>query len=290
MNKQSSNPATWHNYTERNSTDEHTVVGCLKILEGLHSPQLDNERDILVYLPPSYQQGGKQRYPVIYMHDGQNLFDEVTSFAGEWRVDSTMETLSEEGLEAIVVGIPNAGPKRIEEYAPFRDLRHGGRRQGDKYLSFITETIKPLIDRDFRTLPERANTGMIGSSMGGLITLYGFFQYPETFGFIGAMSPSLWFANQAILSYIKEAPFYPGKIYVDIGSLEYAGRVNDGMASGERTIKPYQGSVGQLRDLLEQKGYRPGSDLYCVEEEGAGHDEAAWAKRLPEAIRFLLNK
>ena len=279
-------PATWRNYTETKATDEHTVVGCLKVLEALPSPQLDNERDILVYLPPSYLQSDK-RYPVLYMHDGQNLFDEVTSFAGEWHVDSTMEALSREGIEAIVVGIPNAGARRIEEYAPFRDSKHGRRRHGDKYLSFITDTLKPLIDRDFRTRPERARTGIIGSSLGGLISLYAFFQYPHTFGLVGAMSPSLWFANRAIFPYIQEAPFFPGKIYLDVGSLEYAGALDDGIAAS-RDAKPYQGSVQHLRDLLQQKGYRPGIDLFCVEEEGAAHQEAAWANRLPDALRFLL--
>ena len=279
---------TWHNYTEHKASDNHTVEGYLKVLENLYSPQLRNRRDVLVYLPPSYEQT-QQRYPVIYMHDGQNLFDEVTSFAGEWHVDSTMEALSSAGIEAIIVGIPNAGPKRTEEYSPFRDERYGGERLGDKYLAFIIETIKPLVDRDFRTRPERSQTGVMGSSMGGLISLYAFFQYPATFGFTGAMSPSLWFANQSILTYIQESPFYPGKIYVDIGSLEYAGAINDGLAAGKRAVKSYQGSVAHLRDLLVKKGYQPGINLYCVEQEGAGHQESAWAERLPEALRFLLS-
>lgn len=278
----------WHNYTERKATAEHTVEGCLKIFEDLYSPQLNNRRDILVYLPPSYSRS-QRRYPTIYMHDGQNLFDEVTSFAGEWHVDSTMEALSQEGVEAIVVGIPNTGPRRTDEYSPFFDPRHARRRLGDRYLGFIIETLKPLIDRDFRTRPQRAHTGMLGSSMGGLISLYGYFQYPDVFGFVGAMSPSLWFANQAILPYLKEANFYPGRIYLDVGSLEYAGALDDGLATSERD-KPYHGSVRHLCDILEQKGYRPGVDLLCVEEEGVGHQEAAWAGRLPKAIKFLLGK
>ena len=286
--KIATNPVTWHNYHDIKTGESHKVDGCLKVLTNLYSPQLNNQRDLLVYLPPSYQET-QQRYPVIYMHDGQNLFDEVTSFAGEWHVDTTMEALSDEGIEAIVVGIPNAGPKRLDEYSPFRDTKYGGRqRLGDRYLVFIIETIKPLVDRDFRTRPERTHPGIIGSSMGGLISLYAFFQYPDTFGFVGAMSPSLWFANQSIMDFIQETPFYAGRIYVDIGSLEYAGAINDGLASGERKVKPYQGSVAHLRDLLKKKGYRPGLDLLCVEQDGAGHQESAWAERLPEALRFLL--
>lgn len=281
-------PATWHNYTDHKATDDHTVEGCLKVLDNLYSPQLDNRRDILVYLPPSYDYS-ERRFPVIYMHDGQNLFDEVTSFAGEWHVDTTLERLSQEGIEAIAVGIPNAGPKRIDEYAPFRDVGHGQARLGDKYLTFITDTLKPLIDRDFRTQPERAHTGLMGSSLGGLISLYGYFQYPHVFGLVGAMSPSLWFARRAIFPFVQDAPFYPGRIYLDIGSLEYAGAVNDGLATGQRR-KPYFGSVGHLRDLLQKKGYKSGSNLFCIEEEGALHQEAAWAGRLPEAFRFLLGE
>jgi len=281
------NLATWHNYTERKGAEGHTVEGCLKIFENLYSPQLNNRRDLLVYLPPSYFKR-KQRYPVIYMHDGQNLFDEVTSFAGEWHVDSTMETLSGEGVEAIVVGIPNMGPQRLDEYSPFRDVRLNNRRHGDKYLGFIIDTIKPLVDRDFRTRPERAATGILGSSLGGLISLYAFFQYPNTFGFVGALSPSLWFANQAIFDYVREAAFYPGKIYLDIGSLEYAGSDSDWMLALGRRLKPYRGSVRHLRDLLQRKGYRLNRELFYVEEEGAGHQESAWANRLPEALRFLL--
>src|SRR5262245_44761431 len=176
----------WRDYVDGRS--DHTVVGTLKTLEGVYSPQLGNRRTLYVHLPPSYDTAGR-RYPVLYMQDGQNLFDEPLSYAGEWRVDETMAALSDEGIEAIVVGIQNMGARRIDEYSPFRDrrLRKGGR--GDQYLSFVARTVKPLIDRDFRTLPERATTGILGSSMGGLISLYAFFACPEVFGFAGAMSP-----------------------------------------------------------------------------------------------------
>src|SRR5438067_8253158 len=167
---------SWQDYPQHDG-----VVGTVKILEDLHSPQLDNERDILVYLPPSYASGDK-RYPVIYMHDGQNLFDPNTSFAGEWEVDQTLEKAARDGVEAIVVGIPNMGPQRCDEYSPFVDAKAGGGK-GDAYIAFITDTLRPLINDDFRTLTERENTGIAGSSLGGLISLYGFFRARETFGF-----------------------------------------------------------------------------------------------------------
>ena len=148
--------ARWRNYLEVVSAGQHTVAGTLKVLPAVRSPQLGNRRDLLVWLPPSYEQGDA-RYAVLYMHDGQNLFDEATSYAGEWQVDETMQALSLEGLEVIVVGIPNAGEQRPCEYSPFADWPEQGRR-GEAYLAFVVDTVKPLIDRDFRTLGDRAHT------------------------------------------------------------------------------------------------------------------------------------
>jgi len=145
--------AEWLDYAATIAGEEHTVVGDLKVLAGIESPQLENHRDLLVYLPPSHETGNG-RFPVIYLHDGQNLFDEQTSFAGEWQVDETMEGLSRKGIEAIVVGIPNSGEERLDEYSPFVDPARGGGR-GELYLSFIIETVKPLVDASFRTLTGR---------------------------------------------------------------------------------------------------------------------------------------
>ena len=264
--------ARWQDYRDHRGNGEHTVVGTVKVLEGLWSPQLANRRDIVVYLPPSYHETTK-RYPVLYMHDGQNLFDEATSYAGEWGVDETMEALSAEGIEAIVVGIPNAGPLRFSEYSPFVGA-YAGTGQGEPYLQFVVETVKPLVDRDFRTLPDRRHTGIMGSSMGGLVSLYAFFRYRETFGSVGAMSPSLWFGRGAFFQYVRRAPFVPGRIYLDVGTREGSER--------------FRADVRQMHVALEQKGYRAGRDLLYVEEVGASHHEAAWRRRLPQALRFLL--
>jgi predicted alpha/beta superfamily hydrolase len=144
---------------------EHTIVGTVRVLEQVASPELGNQRDIFVYLPPGYD-ASQQRYPVLYMHDGQNLFDEATSYSGEWQVDETMEALSRAGYPAIVVGIPNLGERRIEEYNPVDTPQHGGGK-GGLYLTFIVQTLKPLIDGQFRTLPDRLHTGIMGASMGG---------------------------------------------------------------------------------------------------------------------------
>jgi predicted alpha/beta superfamily hydrolase len=259
----------WETYPADDGA-EHTVVGRVKVLREVQSPQLDNARDIVVYLPPSYD-SGEGRYPVLYMHDGQNLFDQATSFGGEWRVDETMEAVAAEGVEAIVVGIPNMGDERCEEYSPFVDEKEGG-GCGDAYLEFIVQTLKPIVDRELRTLPEREHTGIVGSSMGGLISLYGFFKEPDTFGFAGVMSPALWFADRAVFPFIEQAPPRPGRIYLDVGTQE-----------GETTLR----NAREMRDLLGGKGYVEGALLY-VEDEGAGHTESAWAERFGKAVRFLL--
>jgi predicted alpha/beta superfamily hydrolase len=259
----------WIDYATYAGDGEHTVVGNLLVLPGVSGPQPDLTRDILVLLPASYG-AADRRYPVIYLQDGQNLFDRAASFAGEWSVDETMAQL---GLEAIVVGIPNAGRLRFNEYSPFRDQRLGGGR-GDRYLDFLVATIKPRIDADFRTLPECDQTTIGGSSMGALISLYAFFRHPETFGGAMAMSPSFWVAHGAIFQYVRRAAFVPGRIYLDVGSRE----------GGARML----GDARRMRNLLQEKGYRIGERLRYVEEEGAIHHESAWSRRLPAALQFLL--
>jgi predicted alpha/beta superfamily hydrolase len=275
---------SWHSYAEH--PWGHTVVGDVRVLDSIYSPELQNRRKLYIYLPPSYAHSDR-RYPVIYMQDGQNLFDQALSYAGEWQVDETMEALSLEGIEAIVVGVPNAGVRRIDEYSPFKDRRLNKGGRGDWYVAFLANTVKPLIDRDFRTLPEREHTGLLGSSMGGLISLYAFFCRPETFGFVGAMSPSLWFAQEAIMPYVRQAEALPGLIHLDLGTHEGSDtRIIPGAAP--RYTSRYLLAAHRMRDLLDRKGYRLGQGLNYHEEEEATHSEAAWASRLPNALRFLL--
>ncbi len=276
----------WHPYHEVYNHDHASVVGTVRVGKNVRSPQLHNRRNILVYLPPSYQQTTK-RYAVLYMHDGQNLFDNVTSYAGEWGVDETMEKLSkEEELEAIVVAIPNMGEMRMDEYSPFKDVEHGG-GLGNQYLAFIVNSLKPIIDRDFRTLPGKRYTGMMGSSMGGLISLYAFFRYPDFFGFTGVMSPSFWVARGAIFKYAEAAPFNPGKIYLDVGTRELGDSAEE-MRNQRKLSRRYYASVRRMKRILVQKGYRPVHDLLHIEEKWANHSESSWARRLPDAIRFFL--
>lgn len=268
----------WSIYTEGR---EHTVEGAVRIARDIFSPQLSNSRDVLIYLPPSYHDSDR-RYPVIYMHDGQNLFDANTSFSGEWNVDETMQQLATEGIEAIVVGIANVGEERINEYNPFATPRFKHAR-GDVYIRFLIDTLKPMIDTDFRTKPDAPNTGVIGSSMGGLISLYAWLSYPWTFGLGGAMSPSLWVARQAMTDLVRRAPFNEGRLYLDVGLRELPRKYN-------RFGNSVAEAVWMLRDQLQERGYTGTRRLKYVEDRGGEHNEAAWARRLPEAIRFLLNR
>jgi len=245
----------------------HVRKGRLCVLPAVHSPQLDNRRDLQLYVPAASARGDA-RYPVIYMHDGQNLFDPAMSFAGAWGVDEALRWASRRGVNAIVVGIPNMGDARIAEYDPFLGT-------GDRYLDFVTRTVKPIVDARFPTLPDRRHTGIAGSSMGGLISLYAFFRYSESFGFAAALSPSLWFADGALLDLVARAPRVPGRLYLDVG-----------MREGQQTV-----ALGRrLRDLLLAKGYEAGRDFRWVEDKDGVHHESAWGRRFREALPFLLRE
>ncbi len=255
----------------RRRAGSRNPFGTIEKIDAVYSPQLDNERDLLVSLPGGYATG-QRRFPVIYMHDGQNLFDPATSFSGSWNVDIAMAEVSLDGLDAIVVGIPNMGRERLAEYSPFEHPRLGGGK-GDLYLEFLINTVKPLIDEKYLTIPDREHTGIVGSSMGGLISLYAFFRHPEVFGFAGVMSPSLWINEKDTFDFVEHAPFTGGKLYLDVGDLE-------GMRHVQQALR--------LRDLLDEKGYTLGEDLMWVEEEFGMHHESAWARRFKDALPFLL--
>jgi predicted alpha/beta superfamily hydrolase len=270
----------WQPYPPAESTAAHTVTGTVLVKQRVYSAALSNHRDVYLYLPPSYKTS-ERRYPVLYMHDGQNLFDAASSFAGEWGVDETLQRLSAEGIEAIVVGIANIGEGRMKEYLPFKHP-YFGEGKGDTYLKFLVETVKHDVDHHFRTLPDRAHTGIAGSSMGGLISLYGYFCYPSVFGMAGVVSPALWPARPNIFTFVEAAAYSPGRIYFDIGTEEFSGyrQIRQGM----NAIADHQ----RMISILSNKGYKQGESLMYVEDQGGKHNEADWARRLPDALRFLL--
>jgi predicted alpha/beta superfamily hydrolase len=239
---------------------------------------LKSPRDVIVYLPPDYGTSRDRRYPVLYMHDGQNLFDAATAFGGnEWGLDETAERLIRAGdiQPLIIVGIYNTGFERLAEYTHIKDKRgRGGRARA--YGRLIAKELKPLIDAEFRTLTDAANTGLGGSSLGGLVSMYLGMEHPEIFGKLLVMSPSVWWANGAILKEVSKARHkIRQKIWLDVGTQEDS--------RPELCVEQVQ----FLRDALLEKGWTLGDDLAFVVADGAGHNEGAWGHRAPDALRFL---
>jgi predicted alpha/beta superfamily hydrolase len=266
-----------------------------RTLRTVWSPQRRNRRDVDVYLPRSYRTDIERRYPVVYMQDGQNLSDPSMAFAGTWDLEATLERLDARGLEPIVVGIHHAGDERIVEYSPFPDPRHDG-GEADAYLAFLAETLKPRVDRVFRTLRHRAATSVLGSSMGGLVSLYAYFRYPSVFGRAGVMSPSLWFGEGAVFDFIREARTVQGRLYLDVGHLEGAGTLRDA-----RRLARLLARKGFRRDRRARRPRKPYAGpehrgtwidtkprLRYVEDAHGRHQEAVWARRLEGALEFLL--
>lgn len=234
-------------------------------------------RDVIVYLPPGYSVE-QFHYPVLYLHDGQNLFDPTTAFLGnDWGLGLLADGLIRAGeiQPLIIAGIYNRGEKRALDYTPVRDAQGNGGGAA-AYGRWIREHLKPFIDHRYRTLAGPLHTGLGGSSLGGLVSLYLGLRNPETFGKLLVMSPSVWWAGRAILKTVgnlrNKAPV---KIWLDIGTCE--GRTP---AIGVK-------DAAELCRLLVRKGWRLGEDLTYLEAEDAAHDEKAWAARMPRALRFL---
>ncbi len=244
-----------------------------------------NRRHLLALLPPSYA-GGERSYPVVYMQDGQNLFDPATSFAGSWNVGAGLDRLAGDGIEAIVIGVPNTGRDRMGEYGPSLDRRHGG-GDGKLYVRFLADTVKPRVEAEFRCRTGPEDTALVGSSLGGLISLYGRLARPDVFGLAAALSPSLRFGGDGILRFAEGRDRSPGRIYLDVGTQE-ASHVGGTRLGAAIRSRRYARAVRRMRDLLLRKGYRSGEDLMFLEVRGAHHNEAAWGQRLPDALRFLL--
>ena len=241
-----------------------------KLTLDVWSPQFRNRRGVDVYLPDSYDEG-RRRYPAVYMQDGQNLSDPTTAFGGNtWRLHDGLTWLAQRGVQPIIVGIHNT-EGRLSEYSPFPDPRHGG-GEGDRYMRFLLDTVKPRIDSAYRTRKDRDSTVIAGSSMGGLISTYAFFRRPSPFGRALVMSPSVWFGAKEILSFVEKARTTRGRIYLDTGTNEGADTLENARA---------------LNRVLRRKGYRR-ENLWYLESEGAKHTEADWAWRWPQALEFLL--
>ncbi len=260
---------------------KHTLTGNIKRHRAFRSKVLGNRRDVLVYSPRGYSRFSRRRYPVLYLQDGQNVFDAATSFAGvEWGVDETAQRLIRQDLiePLIIVSIANTGEDRIHEYAPTRGVidTSAKRKKRSKGLArnygrFLVEELKPYIDKKYRTKPEAEFTGLGGSSLGALLTLSLGLWFPNVFTRLIVMSPSVWWDDCFIYRIVEDVDGKPPlKIWLDTGTSE------DG----------WERARG-LRDRLIAKGWRLHNDLEYAEIEGGDHSEAAWATRVEPALRFL---
>lgn len=241
-----------------------------------HSSVLPDDRQVCVYLPEQYLSEPGRSFPVLYLQDGQNLFDPRTSYIPNrtWRAGSTADWTNQEARAEplILVGIANTGLRRMAEYTPTRDLRMGG-GEGPMYGRLLVEELKPFVDRTYRTLPGRATTGLGGSSLGGLISLYLGLEHREVFSRLAVLSPSIWWDRRSILNRMAGVRPSPElRIWLDIGTGEGAHHVRD---------------TELLARMLTTQGWQPGDDLKLKVVPGAFHDEDAWADRFGEVLSFL---
>jgi enterochelin esterase-like enzyme len=250
--------------------------GQLRKYEQYRSRILPRARDLIVYSPAIYEQNSQSRLPVLYLQDGQNLFDGATSFIPgmDWHVRETVDQLISQGAirPLIIVGIYNTGKARLGEYTPSRDKKMGGGRAAC-YGRMLIKEIIPFIDSEYRTLPGPANTGLGGSSLGGLLTIYLGMRFPQVFGKLAILSPSVWWNQGSILKFaarrrVQDRP----RIWLDVGTKE-----------GGRSVE----NVEKLRGVLAQKGWQEGRDLRFEIIPGAEHNEAAWAQRVGPFLQFL---
>jgi predicted alpha/beta superfamily hydrolase len=267
------------NDPSRSAMARHTITGNIKRHRAFPSRILGNRRDVLVYLPPGYSRFSRKQYAVLYVHDGQNVFDAATAFAGvEWGMDETAERLIRAGAiePLIIVAVANMGEDRIHEYAPTRGVIDSKRKKRSRglarlYAEFLIEELKPYIDKKYPTKREAEFTGLGGSSLGGLVTLAIGILYPHAFTRLMVMSPSIWwddFAIYRLVDSIQQKP--PLKIWLDTG-----------------TAEPGWERARELRNRLSEKGWELHRNLKYMEAVGANHSECAWAARVEPALRFL---
>jgi predicted alpha/beta superfamily hydrolase len=256
----------------------HTAAPNVRILaDSFRLPQLGGRaRRIWVYLPPGYAASGR-RYPVLYLHDGQNIFDEATAYAGEWAVDKTLNQLNASGEDpagCVVVAIDNGGERRLDEYSPWRNerLRKGG--EGSQYVEFLVRTLKPYIDQHYRTRPDPAHTGILGSSMGGLISLYAGVKYPSVFGRVGVFSPAFWFAKDSVLAFIRrQRPALATSRFYFVA----------GPAEGPSMVP----QMTEVRDALLARGLPPSRVVFKAPADGQ-HAEWFWRREFGAAYQWLM--
>jgi predicted alpha/beta superfamily hydrolase len=250
---------------------KHTASANVHIIsEKFDMPQLGRQRRVWMYLPADYQSSAK-KYPVIYMHDGQNLFDEYTSGYGEWGIDEIMDKLPAKE-QCIIVGIDHGGEYRISEYDPY-DTKYG-KGQGDAYVDFLVKDLKPYIDGHYRTKPDPKNTTIAGSSMGGLISMYALLKYPNVFGTAGVFSPAFWISPE-IFQYAEKA------------NLEKYSRMY--FVCGDAESETMATDMKKMAGIIRAKGVTEQNTPEVV-VKGAKHNEKQWNGDFPAFYEWLIRK
>lgn len=273
--KQQPGPAAPHGLLASGDSTPHPR---LRLHRSFPSIYLPDPRDIIVYVPPGYDNHPDRTYPVLYMHDGQNLFDGRTSFIPDrtWQMrehaDAAIEAGEVEPL--IIVGIYNTGDRRLAEYTFERNWQMGG-GEADSYGLLLTRELMPWIAKHYRVRLDRQSTGLAGSSLGGLVTLFLGLRHPHLFGNLGVLSPSVWWNHKSILGYLNEhAPqlWERPRLWLDVGDKE-----------GHRTLRDAE----HLARRLKANGWQPGENFHFEKVHGGTHDEASWATRVRPMLRFL---
>jgi len=260
----------WEGKTNQPSTASPNVT---VLSDTFYIPQLNKKRRIWVYTPPNYSTSNDS-FQVLYMHDGQNLFDNRTSFSGEWGVDEALDSLCKAGHKgSIIVGIDNGGGSRLDEYSPWVNPQYGG-GQGDLYIDFITKTLMPAINAKYRTLSGPDHTGIMGSSMGGLISMYAGLKYPQIFGKVGAFSSSFWFSGQSFIQ--------PSTVTISADQLHY-------LIAGAKEGGNQIGDMQKIVNALLKYGV-PTENLVSKSHADANHSEWYWKREFPNAYKFLFEK
>lgn len=250
-----------------------TAAPNVQILDDdFYIPQLNRTRRIWLYLPPDYA-GSTKNYPVLYMQDGQNLFDVNTSFSGEWEVDESLNELFAQGdYGCIVVGIDNGGADRLDEYSPWYNTEYSEGGDGEAYVEFIVNTLKPFIDSNYRTLPGRTTTGIMGSSMGGIISMYAFSERQDVFSKAGIFSPAFWFGGAEPANHVAANPKEgDARVYF--------------LAGGQEPASVTQNMIA-VENAMTTAGFGPNERLHLVEPDGQ-HTEWFWAREFPDAYIWL---
>lgn len=250
----------------------HTTTENVRILDSnFPIPQLNRSRRIWIYLPENYSET-TSHYPVIYFHDGQNIFDNATSFSGEWQIDESLNMQIVSGCnDIIVVGIDNGGSARIDEYSPWVNTEYNEGGEGAAYAAFVVESLKPFIDNHFRTLTDRENTSTAGSSLGALISMFLFAEYNEVFSKAGIFSPAFWFNEEIFSHVVNNVIDANSELYFACGDSESADMVDH---------------MDQMRDILLENNL-PAAQTHTYIQEGGTHSEYWWRQYFPLMIQSM---